>query len=76
MLTNDLNDREDQIIALKQKEKAQESAWATREKHYESEAAARMLLNRKLQQILIDKEDALDQVAHLKVICFCQFEDM
>lgn len=68
MLTNDLNEREDQIIALKKKETAQESAWATREKQYESEAAARMLLNRKLEQILMDKEEALEQVAHLKVL--------
>lgn len=71
-LTNDLNDREDQIIALKKREAALEENLKIRERMYAQDAQVRLQLGKRLEQVLMDKEEIKDELdslkAHLDVI--------
>ena len=70
MLTNDLNERDAQIVALKASETALKTALAQKEKMYEQDALVRMQLGKKLEQVLMDKEDAMEQ---LELMTVCMF---
>jgi hypothetical protein len=62
MLTNDLNERDEQIADLKQREAALQQALADRERQHESDAMVRLQLGKRLEQVLMDKEEAMDQL--------------
>lgn len=67
VLTNDLNEREDQIIALKKREAAFQDTLANKERMYEQDAMVRMQLGKRLEQVLMDKEEIKDELDNLKV---------
>ena len=68
VLTNDLNEREDQIIAMKKREEAFKEQLASKEKMYEQDAKVRMQLGKRLEDVLMDKEEIKDELDNLKVI--------
>jgi hypothetical protein len=70
-LTNDLNDREDQIIALKKREAALEENLKIRERMYAQDAQVRLQLGKRLEQVLMDKEEIKDELDSLKVGFSC-----
>jgi len=65
-LTNELNDRENEIAQLKRREAVYEQTLKAKEKMYEQDANVRMQLGRRLEQILLDKEEAKDEIDDLK----------
>jgi hypothetical protein len=67
VLTNDLNEREDQIIALKKREAVFQETLANKERMYEQDAMVRMQLGKRLEQVLMDKEEIKDELDNLKV---------
>lgn len=66
-LTNDLNEKEDQIDAYKKREAVMESHLTKKEKLHEQDAVIRSQLGKKLQEALMDKEDLKDRVEELTV---------
>lgn len=66
-LTNDLNEREDQIIVLKKREAALEDNLKMKEKMYAQDAQVRLQLGKRLEQVLMDKEEIKDELDSLKV---------
>ena len=66
MLTNDLNDREDLIIQYKARENELKQTIATKDRMYEQDAMVRMQLGKRLEQVFIDKEEALEQIRLLQ----------
>jgi chromosome segregation ATPase len=66
VLTNDLNEREDHIIAMKKREAAFEEQLASKEKMYEQDAKVRMQLGKRLEDVLMDKEEIKDELDNLK----------
>jgi len=66
VLTNDLNEREDQIIAMKKREDALVEQLASKERMYEQDAMVRMQLGKRLEQVLMDKEEIKDELDNLK----------
>jgi hypothetical protein len=66
-LTNDLLEREEQILELKRREADYSQKIQSKDKLYEQDASVRMQLGKKLEQVLMDKEEALEQVGLLKV---------
>jgi hypothetical protein len=67
VLTNDLNEREDQIIALKKREEAYTEQLASKDRMYEQDAMVRMQLGKRLEQVLMDKEEIKDERDNLLV---------
>ena len=67
VLTNDLNEREDQIIAMKKREEAYIEQLASKDRMYEQDAMVRMQLGKRLEQVLMDKEEVKDELDSLKV---------
>eukprot|EP00605_Chrysophyceae_sp_TOSAG23-4_P000749 GSChrysophyteH1.ASY1.ANO1.837.1 assembled CDS len=65
-LTNELNDREAEIISLKKQETVFKETLKAKERMYEQDANVRMQLGRRLEQILLDKEEAKDEIDDLK----------
>jgi uncharacterized coiled-coil protein SlyX len=70
VLTNDLNEREDQIIAMKKREEAYIEQLASKDRMYEQDAMVRMQLGKRLEQVLMDKEEVKDELDNLKVGSF------
>ncbi|CAE7846066.1 unnamed protein product, partial [Symbiodinium microadriaticum] len=66
VLTNDLNEREDQIIAMKKREEAYIEQLASKDRMYEQDAMVRMQLGKRLEQVLMDKEEVKDELDSLK----------
>ena len=66
-MTNDLNEREDQIIALKKREAVLEENLKMKEKMYAQDAQVRLQLGKRLEQVLMDKEEIKDELDSLKV---------
>ncbi len=71
-MTNDLNEREDQIIALKKRENALEENLKIRERMYAQDAQVRLQLGKRLEQVLMDKEEIKDELDNLKVSALFQ----
>lgn len=67
VLTNDLNEREDQLIAMKKREEAYLEQLANKDRMYEQDAMVRMQLGKRLEQVLMDKEEIKDELDDLKV---------
>lgn len=65
-VTNDLNDREDVIIRYKSRENELSQALAAKDRMYEQDVMVRMQLGKRLEQVLIDKEEAYEQIEMLK----------
>mmetsp|Transcript_2571 Transcript_2571/g.2721 ORF Transcript_2571/g.2721 Transcript_2571/m.2721 type:complete len:88 (+) Transcript_2571:16-279(+) len=61
-LTNDLNDREDYIIVLKKRESLLLAEMESKEKAYEADCGVRVQLTKRLNQVLMDKEDVKEQL--------------
>ena len=66
--TNDLNDKDDVILKLKKQESLLESALAATERLQEQDAIVRLQLGKRLEQVLLDKEEAYEELHHFKVI--------
>lgn len=67
VMANDLNDREEQIVLLKKKEEHYEQTLSERDNMFKQDAMVRMQLGKRLEQVLMDKEEALEQlvISHL-----------
>ncbi len=70
-MTNDLNEREDQIIALKKREAALEEHLKMKERMQAQDAQLRLQLGKRLEQVLMDKEEIKDELDSLKVELSC-----
>jgi hypothetical protein len=66
-MSNELNEKEQAIIASKRREEALAAVLASKEKIFEQDASARVQLGQKMQALFIEKEDALEQVEYYKV---------
>ena len=66
LLSNDLNERDSQISAMKHKEEQYEQTLTDRENMFKQDAMVRMQLGKRLEQILMDKEEAMEQMELLK----------
>lgn len=66
VLANDLNDREELIAVLKKKEQTFEQTLLDRDSMFKQDAMVRMQLGKRLEQVLMDKEEALDQLEFMK----------
>jgi len=66
-LSNELNDRDEQIAVLKKKESHYEQTLLDRDNMFKQDAMVRMQLGKRLEQVLMDKEEALEQLEHMKV---------
>ena len=69
-MTNELLEREEQIQELKRRDAEYSQKIATKDKLYEQDAVVRMQLGKRLEQVLMDKEDAMEQIEFYKVIIF------
>ena len=67
VLTNELNERDNQIALLKKKETHFEQTIQERENLFKQDTMVRMQLGKRLEQVLMDKEEALDQLDALRV---------
>eukprot|EP01038_Epipyxis_sp_PR26KG_P004894 gene4894-6853_t len=61
-MTNELSEREDQISILKKKEENYERTLIDRDNMYKQDAMVRMQLGKRLEQVLMDKEEAMEQL--------------
>ena len=66
-LSNELNDRDEQISVLKKKESHYEQTLLDRDNMFKQDAMVRMQLGKRLEQVLMDKEEALEQLELMKV---------
>jgi hypothetical protein len=66
ILTNDLNDRDTEILAFKKREAELSQTILSKEKMYEQDAMVRMQLGKRLEQVLMDKEEAVEQLDALR----------
>lgn len=66
MVTNDLNDRDEQLALSKSRENDLRALMQIKERMYEQDAMVRMQLGKRLEQVLMDKEEALEQIEMLK----------
>jgi hypothetical protein len=67
MVTNDLSERDSQIVELRRKEASLLQNINHLEKSHEQDAMVRMQLGKRLEQVLIEKEEAYEQIENLKV---------
>ncbi len=67
ILTNDLTERDEQINQLKKKEEQFEQILIDRDNMFKQDAMVRMQLGKRLEQVLMDKEEALEQLEMMKV---------
>lgn len=80
VLTNELNERDNQIAMLKKKETHYEQTLQERENLFKQDTMVRMQLGKRLEQVLMDKEEALDQLDALRVrkifylLCYLVFK--
>jgi myosin-5 len=65
-LTNDITDRESHLVAAKSREADLKKSLLAKEKMYEQDAIMRMQLGKRLEQVLMDKEEACEQLEILK----------
>eukprot|EP01036_Dinobryon_divergens_P031607 gene31607-41039_t len=65
-LSNELNDRDEQISVLKKKESHYEQTLLDRDNMFKQDAMVRMQLGKRLEQVLMDKEEALEQLELMK----------
>ncbi len=66
-LSNDIQDRDEQILYLKRREAELAAQLEQKEKIYKQEELVRNQLSYKLQKVLMDKEEAVEKLANLTV---------
>ena len=66
-LTNDLNEKDDMIVKLKRREASLERMVFVNEKVHEQDAIVRLQLGKRLEQVLLDKEEAYEELEQLQV---------
>ena len=66
-MSNELNEKDQLIIAAKKREETLAQLLKSKEKIFEQDASARVQLGQKIQALFIEKEDALEQVDHYMV---------
>ena len=66
-LQSDLNDREDQILVYKKREDEMKNILTKKAKDREDDTKIKTQLGKRLEQVLLDKEDMKDQLKNLKV---------
>lgn len=62
ILTNDLTERDETIAQLKRREEQFERTLVDRDNMFKQDAMVRMQLGKRLEQVLMDKEEALEQL--------------
>jgi hypothetical protein len=67
ILSNDLNAREDELMEMRKREQILQQHLISKEKMYEQDAIVRMQLGKRLEQVLMDKEEIKDQLEQCKV---------
>ena len=65
--TNDLNEKDDTIVQLQKREMVLEGVLAANEKMHEQDAIVRLQLGKRLEQVLLDKEEAYEELDLFKV---------
>ncbi len=65
--SNDIQDRDEQILYLKKREAELAAVLEQKEKIYKQEELVRNQLSYKLQKVLMDKEEAVEKLANLTV---------
>jgi hypothetical protein len=63
-----LNEKDDMILKLKKQESLLETALAATERLQEQDAIVRLQLGKRLEQVLLDKEEAYEELHHFKVM--------
>ena len=66
-LTNDLNDKDDVIVKLKREVAALERAVYVKEREHEQDSIVKVQLGKRLEQVLLDKEEAYEELEQLQV---------
>jgi hypothetical protein len=66
ILSNDLNEREEELIEMRKREEILQQHLSSKEKMYEQDAIVRMQLGKRLEQVLMDKEELKDQLDQLR----------
>ena len=66
-MTNELNERDEQIALFKRKEAHYEQTLQERDNLYKQDAMVRMQLNKRLEQVLMDKEEVQEKLDALQV---------
>ena len=69
--TNDLNEKDNVIIKLKKRQISLENIIAANEKLHEQDAIVRLQLGKRLEQVLLDKEEAYEELDLFKVRYAC-----
>jgi hypothetical protein len=67
MMSNDLVEKDELIAAMKRSELQYEQKLQERENIYKQDNIVRLQLGKRLEQVLYDKEEALEQLDMLKV---------
>ncbi len=70
LLSNDLTERDNQIAGMKHKEEHYEQTLVDRDNMFKQDAMVRMQLGKRLEQVLMDKEEAMEQIELLRVSSF------
>lgn len=66
-LQSDLNEKEDQLLIYKRREEELKVVLDKKKKDLEDDAKIKVQLSKKLQELLMDKEDMRDEILKLKV---------
>lgn len=65
--TNDLNEKDDSIAKLMKRQLYLETMLTANEKLHEQDAIVRLQLGKRLEQVLLDKEEAYEELDLFKV---------
>lgn len=68
MMNGDLAEREEQISALKKSHQEVEAKLKEKDNLMKQDTMVRLQLGKRLEQVLMDKEEALEQLEQLKVV--------
>jgi len=63
-MSNELNEKDQQVIAAKKREEALAALLMSKENIFEQDASARVQLGQKMQELFMEKEDALEQAEY------------
>jgi chromosome segregation ATPase len=65
LLTNELQERDDEIATLKKREQVYEQTLKAKEKMYDQDVHVRMQLGKRLESVLLDKEELSETIESL-----------
>lgn len=73
-ITNELNERDKTIVDLRAKESSLLSTLKQKESMHEQDAMMRIQLGKRLEQVLMDKEEAVEQLEMMRVrLLLCRY---